>query len=1121
MGRAGREPKRRRGMGRAAACGLAFACAVFLACLGPAWAQGTQPRGGLRPAPRGAKAVPRQATPRSGTATVSPRSIRATSARSLATVDAAAEPQPDRTLPLSNDSESEKMSVLKFRLTDPGGDRRPVLMDELIVPVRGTGGHAAHDIAWAELAKAGARVATAAYINDNHIAFGATPDNNDLGGLDTVPDGATVEYTVYIHLAAPVLAPVGSTYVFDADETNVGVDRGKSTQMWRDSEAIRPVVCTVGGGPTPVVFPDPNLDAAVRAAIGKPSGDIFDSDLVGFVYLEAPGGVEDSTKIADLTGLDHCLDLQHLGLPRNRIAGLEPLAGLTGLTYLNLTRNRLAGPEALAPLAGLTRLAYLNVAVNEVESLSPLQGMTGLRYLLADYNRVSSIAPVAGMTQLIELWLRSNRVTDLAPLAGKADLTVLHLSGNTVSDLAPLAGCTSLVHLFLGANAVSDLGPLRGLTNLKQVNLFTNRVSDLQPLVDNAGLAAGDFLNVATNPLTQAARAVQVPALQARGVTVVYTGTAAPNPPAVSGPAATNELKPTWTWVPGGGGAGTFICQLDGEGGTWAYTQALRFTPPAALSEGTHTLYVRERNAAGQWSVSGSWTVAVDRTPPGAPAVTGTTPSPGPRPTWSWTSGGGCGVYRYRLDNPDTASGAVETAGAAYTPAEDLSRGVHTLYVQERDEAGNWSAAGAFAITVAAGPPQGLGVLWGCTTGDHGEIFRVNLADGSVTARKDFGPVRFGDIAADPRGECLYAAHGETVFDKLSQVDCATLAIRRTWTLPEGVSLNALAWKAGAGDTLYGIQGGGADASTLYEITVGESGIEVQSVGDIPAGGSSGDLDCDADGNWVAAFMADDVNRLWHIDPLDPAAGVAGPVLGHRSAEVGRVHVDALAYDWGGTLWGASRDTNDAGTYGPLEIYTVDGADGPAGLPPVWDLGGALSGDGITGLCRAASVASNGSFESGADPGAAVKLGPGSTALDGWTVGGNGVYYVGTYYQAGDGSRCVKLTLQYPGWIEQAVDTTPGCEYEVAFRMAGDPFPHLTPEQKIKTLRVDASAGGTAIGSQQFSFDTTGRGVTQMGWEERSWRFTALSARTTLRFTGVSPGPYGPCIDQVRVAPAP
>jgi len=115
----------------------------------------------------------------------------------------------------------------------------------------------------------------------------------------------------------------------------------------------------------------------------------------------------------------------------------------------------------------------------------------------------------------------------------------------------------------------------------------------------------------------------------------------------------------------------------------------------------------------------------------------------------------------------------------------------------------------------------------------------------------------------------------------------------------------------------------------------------------------------------------------------------------------------------------------------------------------------------------------------------------------------------------------VKLTLQYPGWIEQAIDTTPGCEYEVAFRMAGDPFPHLTPEQKIKTLRVDASAGGTAIGSQQFSFDTTGRGVTQMGWEERSWRFTALSARTILRFTGVSPGPYGPCIDQVRIAPAP
>ena len=63
-----------------------------------------------------------------------------------------------------------------------------------------------------------------------------------------------------------------------------------------------------------VTFPDPGLDAAVRAAISKPTGDILDTDLVGtgFIQLNAF-----SRSISNLTGLEYCTDLTSLNLSSN------------------------------------------------------------------------------------------------------------------------------------------------------------------------------------------------------------------------------------------------------------------------------------------------------------------------------------------------------------------------------------------------------------------------------------------------------------------------------------------------------------------------------------------------------------------------------------------------------------------------------------------------------------------------------------------------------------------------------------------------------------------------------------------------------------------------------------
>jgi hypothetical protein len=183
----------------------------------------------------------------------------------------------------------------------------------------------------------------------------------------------------------------------------------------------------------------------------------------------------------------------------------------------------------------------------------------------------------------------------------------------------------------------------------------------------------------------------------------------APTAPSVIGATPTNDTTPSWSWTSGGGGGnGTYRYKLGdsnlSSGAT--ETSSLEFTPPSALAEGTHTLYVQERDDAGNWSESGFRAVVIDITPPSAPNVTGTTPTGNATPTWSWSSGGngGSGTYRYKLNDTNVSTGATETASTSFTAGAALSEATHTLYVQERDAAGNWSTSGSFAIQVVTPP---------------------------------------------------------------------------------------------------------------------------------------------------------------------------------------------------------------------------------------------------------------------------------------------------------------------------------------------------------------------------------------------------------------------------------
>jgi hypothetical protein len=312
--------------------------------------------------------------------------------------------------------------------------------------------------------------------------------------------------------------------------------------------------------------------------------------------------------------------------------------------------------------------------------------------------------------------------------------------------------------------------------------------------------------------------------------TVVVDATP-PNAPTVSGTTPTNDTTPTWTWTPGGGGNGTYRYKLDdsnlGSGATT--TTGTSYTPVSALtSNATHTFYVQERDAAGNWSASGSFAIVIDITPPNAPSVSGATPTNDTTPTWTWTpgGGGGNGTYRYKLDDSNLSSGATTTTNTSYTPVSALPDATHTLYVQERDAAGNWSAAGSFAIVIDTIAPT------------------VVISAPSLVVTKS-GPVTYTVIYTGATNTVTLATGNVTV-NKTGTAD-GTIAVTGSGTSTRTVTLSNI-----TGNGTLGISIAANTASDLAGNTAGAAGPGTTFTVD----NADGDLNGDSTVNMIDALKA-------------------------------------------------------------------------------------------------------------------------------------------------------------------------------------------------------------------------------------------------------------------------
>ena len=222
-----------------------------------------------------------------------------------------------------------------------------------------------------------------------------------------------------------------------------------------------------------VDFSDPGLEGAIRDAIGQPTGDIHNTDLIGLMVLGSNNPV-----IVNLEGIQHCVDL-----------------------------------------------VELNLRINQIVDISPLSGLTNLTRLLLDWNKISNINALSGLTNLRELGLLSNEIVDISALSNLTNITWLALDWNKISNISALAGLTNLTELGLVSNEIVDISALSELTNLDRLYLHYNQIHDIQALVNNSGLGLGDPVYIRNNYLDLtpgSPNMLDIETLQSRGCDVDY-----------------------------------------------------------------------------------------------------------------------------------------------------------------------------------------------------------------------------------------------------------------------------------------------------------------------------------------------------------------------------------------------------------------------------------------------------------------------------------------------------------------------------------------------------------------------------------------------------------------------
>ncbi|MEK4114467.1 Leucine-rich repeat (LRR) protein [Paenibacillus sp. DS2363] len=195
---------------------------------------------------------------------------------------------------------------------------------------------------------------------------------------------------------------------------------------------------------------DPVLAKVIRADLKMSAKkEIKAADLKKLKSIYA---METKSKISNLQGLEHAVNMTDLFLPGQNIKNIKPL-------------NK------------LKKLMFLAVEGNQIADISPLLGLTNLQNLVMDNNKIKSLAPLKNMRKLTSLLASGNQVTDLSPLQ-KLKLEWVIMDDNKIQDLTPFKNHPTLEYLYVEDNLIEDISVLETIPHLTEVYLANNPLNE-------------------------------------------------------------------------------------------------------------------------------------------------------------------------------------------------------------------------------------------------------------------------------------------------------------------------------------------------------------------------------------------------------------------------------------------------------------------------------------------------------------------------------------------------------------------------------------------------------------------------------------------------------------------
>ena len=254
-----------------------------------------------------------------------------------------------------------------------------------------------------------------------------TPDN--ISGMKffqwETRGGAAVVFADAYSQTTTFVMPAGDVHVGTIYQEDAGGGTGGST----GSDVIK--------------FPDPNFDEQIRWIISKPTGDIFQSDIVWITSLDLAG-----RNISDLTGIEYFTALTELELRNNHLTSLD-VSKNTALTHLKVSSNQLTSLDISKNIA----LTELELRSNHLTALDVSKN-TALTQLTVFNNQLTSLN-VSANTALTSLGVYKNQLTSIDVSANTA-LTSLDIADNQLTSL-DVSKNTALKGLSVSENQLTSL----------------------------------------------------------------------------------------------------------------------------------------------------------------------------------------------------------------------------------------------------------------------------------------------------------------------------------------------------------------------------------------------------------------------------------------------------------------------------------------------------------------------------------------------------------------------------------------------------------------------------------------------------------------------------------------